>query len=179
MILLVESADDPAALVGPLREMVKVIDPRQPIYGVRTMEEFYRISTVGVFTGVIRTVATMGVMGLGLALVGLYGLVAYPASRRTKEIGIRMALGADRAAVLLMVLRQGLALAVGGLAAGLVSSAGGGLLLQRAFPGGAGRSDIASLAIVAPAVLVVTMLAAYVPARRALNIDPMIALRCE
>jgi putative ABC transport system permease protein len=179
MILLAESEGDPATLVAPLRRMAKTIDAQQPIYNVRTMEEFYQVSTVGIFTAIIRTVAAMGVMGLGLALVGLYGLVAYAASRRTKEIGIRIAIGADRGAVLRLVLRQGASLAVAGLAGGLVASVVAGILLQRAFPGGGSRSDVASFVIVALTVLAVTMLAAYIPARRASRIDPMTALRYE
>jgi ABC-type antimicrobial peptide transport system permease subunit len=145
------------------------------------MDEFYRISTVGVFSSVIRTVAAMGAMGLGLALVGLYGLVAYAASRRTKEFGIRIALGASRGVVLRLVMQQGLVLAVAGLLTGLAASIGAGILLQVAFPDGTGitRTDNVSLALVALAVLAVTLLAAYIPARRASGVDPMVALRYE
>ena len=79
-------------------------------------------------------VGSMGLMGLGLAIVGLYGLVAYAATRRTREIGIRMAIGANRTTVLRMVLRQGIVLALVGLAMGLVASVGAGELLAAAFP---------------------------------------------
>ena len=80
-------------------------------------------------------VGAMGLMGLGLSIVGLYGLVAYSATRRTREIGIRMAIGATAPTVLRLVLRQGVALAVIGLAVGLVASVGAGRLLAAAFPG--------------------------------------------
>jgi predicted permease len=181
MILLVQSAGDPAALAAPVRDVARSIDARQPVYNVHTMDEFYRISTVGVFTGVIRTVAAMGAMGLMLALVGLYGLVAYAANRRTKEIGIRIALGAGRVAVLRLVVQQGVLLAVAGLGVGLVASIAAGIALQRAFPDGTGviQSDNVSLAIVAPIGLLVTLLAAFIPADRASRVDPMIALRYE
>lgn len=179
MILLTESDGDPSALVGPLRDLVRGLDPNLPIYDVRTMEEFYRISTVGLMNVIIGMVAAMGMMGLALSIVGLYGLVAYAAGRRTKEIGIRMALGADRAAVLRMVLGQGLVLASAGLVAGLVASFGAGALLAAAFVGPARGRDLTSLFIVAPAVLLVTALAAYIPARRASRLDPMKALRHE
>jgi predicted permease len=180
-ILLAESDGDPAALAAPLRAVARGIDAEQPIYNVQTMDAFYRISTVGLFTNVIRTVAAMGVMGLVLALVGLYGLVAYAASRRTKEFGIRIALGASRGVVLRLVMQQGLVLAIAGLVTGLVASIGAGILLQVAFPDGNGitRTDNVSLALVAPAVFAVTLLAAYIPARRASGVDPMVALRYE
>jgi putative ABC transport system permease protein len=181
MILLVETEGEPAALAEPIRALAHSVDPRQPIFDVRTMEEFYQVSTVGTFTGVIRTVASMGLMGLALALVGLYGLVAYAASRRTKEIGIRIALGASRDSVVRMLVRQAVVLTVAGLAAGIAASIGVGLLLQRAFPDGSGttQTDNVSLAIVAPAVFVVVLIAACIPAWRASRTDPMVALRYE
>jgi ABC-type antimicrobial peptide transport system permease subunit len=84
----------------------------------------------------ITVIGGMGLMGLGLAIVGLYGLVAFAVGRRTREIGIRMAVGAVHVAVLRMVLRQGLVLALAGLAVGLAASVGAGELLQAAFPSG-------------------------------------------
>jgi putative ABC transport system permease protein len=116
---------------------------------------------------------------LGLAIVGLYGLVAYAASRRTREIGIRMAIGADRTAVRRMVLRQGIVLAVIGLVIGLAASVGAGELLAAAFADQNNQRDFMALLLVAPIVLIVTFLAAYIPARRASLIDPMTALRYE
>jgi ABC-type antimicrobial peptide transport system permease subunit len=115
-------------------------------------------------------------MGMGLALAGLYGLMAYAVSSRTREIGIRMAIGAGRGEVLRMVLRQGVVLALSGMAAGLVLSAGVARLLRSTFPG---DSPLAGYLLVTPAVLAVTMLAAYLPARRASQVNPMVALRNE
>jgi putative ABC transport system permease protein len=179
MVLLTESIGDAASLVAPLREMVRTLDANQPIYNVRTMEEFYQMRTVDVFNMIIGLVGALGLMGLSLAMVGLYGLVAYAAGRRTREIGIRMAIGAGRAVVLRMVLRQGLALSLVGLAVGLIAGIGAGRLLQAAFPSGETRSDPVALLLVAPLVLAITFLAAYVPARRASRINPMLALRVE
>jgi predicted permease len=179
MTLLTESAGDAASLVGPLRDVVRQLDANQPIYNVRTMEEFYRMRTVDVFEMIIGMVGALGMMGLSLAIVGLYGLVAYAVSRRTREIGIRMAIGAGRTTVLRMVLGQGLVLAVVGLAVGLAASMAVERLLQAAFPGGDNRSDPVALLLVAPIVLVITFLAAYIPARRASRISPMQALRYE
>jgi ABC-type antimicrobial peptide transport system permease subunit len=127
----------------------------------------------------ITIVAAMGIMGLALSIVGLYGLVSYAATRRTREIGIRMAIGATRTGVLSMVLRQGLLLTLAGLAVGLVASIGAGQLLDAAFPSGDDRRDIMALVLVAPVVLAVTMAAAYIPARRASRINPTEALRYE
>ncbi len=179
MVMLVQSAGDPASLAGPLREMVHRLDPTLPIYNVRTMEEFYRMRATTIFNVLIATVASMGLMGLGLAIVGLYGLVAYAASRRTREIGIRMAIGADQRAVLRMVLGHGLVLAGVGLVVGLAASVGAGQLLAAAFPTGEDQQDLGALLIVIPIVLAVTFLAAYVPARRASHTSPMLALRHE
>ena len=96
---------------------------------------------VSIFNVLVGTVAAMGLMGLGLSIVGLYGLVAYAASRRTREIGIRMAIGATRQTVLRMVLRQGIVLALIGLVVGLFASVGAGELLRAAFPNGDDQRD--------------------------------------
>jgi predicted permease len=178
LVLLAQSAGDSAALVGPLREAVHSLDPNMPMFNVRTMEEFYRKRAM-ISDVLVGTVGAMGAMGLGLAIVGLYGLVAYAVSRRTREIGIRMAIGANRTSVLGMVLRQGLVLAVVGLLVGLAASVGAGELLRAAFPMGSNQRDFVSLLIVVPIVLAVTVLAVYVPARRASRVSPMQALRYE
>jgi len=179
MALIAHSAGDPAALAAPLREVVRSLDPNLPVYNVRTMDELYRIRAVSIFKVLITTVGSMGLMGLGLSIAGLYGLVAYAATRRTREIGIRMAIGANRSTVLRMVLRQGVALASVGLVIGLAASMGAGELLRAAFPMGDNHRDIAALIMVIPIVLAVTFLAAYVPARRASRVNPMQALRYE
>jgi ABC-type antimicrobial peptide transport system permease subunit len=134
---------------------------------------------ISVFNVIIETVGGMGLMGLGLAIVGLYGLLAYAVSRRTKEIGIRMAMGATRSTVLRMVLRQAVVLTLVGLAIGLIASVGVDRLLQAAFPNGDNGFHPMALVIVTPFVIAVTFLAAYIPARRASRLDPMKALRYE
>jgi hypothetical protein len=179
MFLVARSAGDPAMLAAPLREVVRGLDVNMPIFQVRTMEELYRMRATSVFNVLVSTVAALGLMGLGLAIVGLYGLVAYAATRRTREIGIRMAIGATAPSVLRMVLRQGVALAVMGLVLGLAGSIGAGRLLAAAFPTGADQRDLMALVLVAPLVLAVTVLATYVPARRASRVNPVEALRYE
>jgi putative ABC transport system permease protein len=179
MVLLTESAGDPASLVAPLRELVQGFDRALPIYNVRTMDEFYHMRAINIFNVIIGIVAAMGLMGLALAIVGLYGLVAYATTRRTKEIGIRMAIGAGRTTVLRMVLRQGLWLALVGLVIGLIGGLGAERLLQAAFPSGETTVEVMAYVLVAPVVLAATLIAAYLPAHRAARLDPMKALRYE
>ena len=179
MILVTESAGDPAALVAPLRNVAQSLDQTQPIFNVRTMAEFYQARTITIFNVIIGIVGAMGLMGLALAIVGLYGLVAYATSRRTKEIGIRMAIGAGRAEVLRMVLRQGLVLAGIGLVIGLAAGVGAERLLQAAFPGGDEGVSLMAHLMVTPVVVAATFIAAYLPARRAARLDPNKALRYE
>jgi predicted permease len=180
MMMLSQSMGDAAGLTAPLRDVVHGLDVNMPIFDVRTMEELYTLRAIRVFSVLITTVVAMGVMALALAIVGLYGLVAYAASRRTREIGIRMAIGATAPTVLRLVLRQGFVLATIGLVIGLAGSVGAGRLLRAAFPTGAERqSGIMPLLIVAAIVLLVTILAAYIPARRASRVNPMDALRYE
>jgi predicted permease len=182
MFLLAESVGDPASLVTPLREVVRRLDANLPIANVRTMEEQYRLRTVVILDVITTTIGAMGMMGLALAIVGLYGLVAYTVSRRTKEIGIRMAIGANQSDVLRMVLRQGMALSLAGLGAGLLASAGAARAMRAVFPGGPagdGRTDFVALLAVAVSVLAVTLIAAYIPALRASRINPTEALRSE
>jgi putative ABC transport system permease protein len=179
MVLVAQSTGDAAALAAPLREVVHGIDVNMPLSNVRTMEQLYKMRAISIFNVLITMVGSMGLMGLALSIVGLYGLVAYAATRRTREIGIRMAIGATAPTVLRMVLRQGVALAVIGLGVGLVGSIGAGRLLNAAFPGDTNQGDFMALVLVAPVVLAVTVLATYVPARRASRVNPTDALRYE
>ena len=180
--LLVHTDGPPAAMAGPVRELVRSLDPEMPVFGVRTMEDFYYMRATYIARLLAGSVGVMGAMGVGLAVVGLYGVVAYTASRRTREIGIRMAIGAQPAAVLRMVLRHGFTLTLWGLAAGAAGSVAAGRVLPAVFSGlqrVEGGIDIGTLAIVVPMLVAVTMVATYLPARRAARIDPLVALRQE
>ena len=126
--------DDSAAIAAPLRRIVGEIDFNLPITSIRTMEDFYEGSAVNGIVGLVRIVSGMGLMGVGLAMVGLYGLVGYVAARRTREMGIRIAVGADPASILRMVLRHGLMLAMGGTAVGVIASAAASRFLRATFP---------------------------------------------
>jgi predicted permease len=177
MVLMAESFADPASLATPLREAVHALDANQPIYNVRTYDEFYHYRAVSTTNLIIEVIGAMGVMGMLLAMVGLYGLVAYAAGRRTREIGIRMAIGAQRSSVLRMVMRQGFVLALSGLGAGLVASFGAEKVLHAMFNGT--RTDFPTYFLVVPSLLAVTLLAGYIPARRASRVDPIKALHYE
>jgi predicted permease len=174
--LLVGVSGSAATLAGPVSDAVRALDPAMPVQSMRTMEDYYYASARNFNTVTVRTVAGMGVAGLVLALAGLYGLVAYAVSRRTREIGIRMALGAVPQSMLRMVLWHGWLPTAAGMLAGVLLSAAAGRLLRSAFQGGAGI-DAGSYLLVVPAVLVVVTAAAYVPARRAARLDPLVALR--
>jgi predicted permease len=176
--LIIASNGDAAALAAPLRSLVRELDRAMPVAGVRTIEEFYYGNATGVVTALIRITGGMGLLGLTLAMVGLYGLVSYVVARRTREIGIRMAVGAHTTSVLRMILRHGLVLAAAGTALGIVACAGIGGVLRAIFPT-IGPIDLGTYLVVVVMLVVVTLLAAYVPARRAAHIDPLVALRQE
>jgi macrolide transport system ATP-binding/permease protein len=179
MTLVAQSAGDAAALAAPLRDVVRGLDVNMPVFNVRTMESLYHTRAIGVFNVLITTVVALGLMALALALVGLYGMVAYAASRRTREIGIRMAIGATAPNVLRLVLGQGFTLALVGLVVGLAGSIGAGRLMRAVFPLVIDQRNGIALGIVGLLVLAVTVLAAYIPARRASRVNPMQALRYE
>ena len=141
--LVVAAGSDPAALASSLRGIVREIDPNMPISSVRTMEEFYYGNATGIVHTLTAIAGAMGLLGLLLSLVGLYGLVAYAAARRTREIGIRMAVGARSSSVLRMVLRHGLALSVSGVVLGVIGSIAVGRVLRGVFPA-TGTIDVAT-----------------------------------
>ena len=181
MTLLVETAGDAASLTAPLRNLVRSIDAHQPIYNVRTMREYFQKQGLQTMRLIVNLVGGMGLLGLGMALVGLYGLISYSVSRRTREIGIRIAIGAQQLDVLRVVLRQGMLLATVGIALGLAGGVGVLRLIRLAFSRLKEDSlfDPWTFIALPIALLAVTMLATYIPARRAAAIDPNKALRYE
>jgi predicted permease len=178
MVLLLRSNGDPRQLIEPLKDVVRALDANLPISETRTYEDVYRYNVVeGPGIG-IHLVGTMGAVGLLLAISGLYGLVAYNVSRRTREIGIRIAIGAGPSDVLRLVMGKGLVLVGTGTAIGLVM----GLALERLMNSmlfNAGGVDIVAYVVIVPSLLLATLLATYVPARRASRIAPTQALRYE
>ena len=144
------------------------------------MQEFYEVRAIRSNVVIVEIVTAIGLMGMLLALIGLYGLVSYAVGRRTREIGIRMAIGAAQGEVLRMVLRQGFALTAWGLGAGLILSVIAQQALAAAFSSSNRLSiDMLAYPLLVVAALLVTTLAAYIPARRAARVDPLLALRHE
>jgi ABC-type lipoprotein release transport system permease subunit len=178
MVLMLRSTGDPLQLVQPLKDMVRKLDPNLPMLETRSYQDLYLNQAVRGPRIAIDLVGSMGVAGLLLAIAGLYGLVAYNVSRRTREIGLRMALGAASSDVLRLVMGKGLRLVGIGMALGLAM----GFAVERLFNSvlfDAGGVDFVAYLVVVPSMLVVTMLAAYLPARRASRIAPTEALRYE
>jgi putative ABC transport system permease protein len=182
MTLMVETATpDAAGAIGPLRHLVHSIDGRQPVFNVRTMSEYYPRQSLQALRLVVQLVGTMGLLGLSLALIGIYALVAYSVSRRTHEIGIRMAIGAGRLDILRLVLGQGLTLALVGAGLGLAGSVGMIRGIRTLFTRLQERGifDAWTFVAVPLALIAVAVVASYIPARRAAAIDPNRALHYE
>jgi predicted permease len=178
LFLLLQSSGDPLQLVESLKDVVRTLDPNMPMLHTMTYEDYYLNKAVKGPAIAIDLVGSMGAVGLLLAIAGLYGLVAYNVSRRTREIGIRMALGAGNSDVLRLVMGKGLVLVGMGTVIGLVMGFAVEQLMNSMLFN-AGGVDILAYVIVVPSLFLVTMLAAYVPARRASRISPTQALRYE
>ncbi|MFN2632864.1 MAG: ABC transporter permease [Thermoanaerobaculia bacterium] len=175
--LVVRTAGDPAALGPRVREEVAALDPAQAVAAVRTLDDVTRRSVAQPrFRAAL--VGFFGVLALALSAIGLYGVLSYGVSRRRREIGIRMALGAGSGRVVRMVLSQGLVLAGIGLSAGAVAAFATTRLLS-SFLFGVSPTDPLTFAGAGVVLLAVAAIACYLPARRAARIDPGIALRQE
>jgi ABC-type antimicrobial peptide transport system permease subunit len=177
MSLMVRTKTDPGAMVPGLRDAISKYDPDVPLYNIATLEDRMRENAA-----VTRSYAMLLALFAGLALtlcaIGIYGVIAYWVSQRTREIGVRMALGAGRAGVFRLVAREGLRLTLVGLACGFVTAAFLnrilGSLLYRVQP-----FDFTVYAAITGILLIVSVIASFLPARRAMKVDPMVALRYE
>jgi predicted permease len=168
---------DPAAIPAEVREQVQSVDPTLPVSGAQTLNETVSAS-LSERRFSMEIVALFALTALLLAGLGIYGVISYMVSERTHEIGIRIALGAGRRSILRMVLRQGLGLAIAGVAVGLVGAA----VVSRLMAGllyGVRPTDPLTFASVAMLLIGVALLACYIPARRATRVDPWVALRHE
>lgn len=177
MSLFVKTDGDPTSVVGAVREELARLDPNLPLGTVRTMDEIL-VAEVGsdrLLSGVLTIFALFALL---LAAIGIYGVTAYTVSQRTHEIGVRMALGARAADVVLLVQRRALALVGAGLAIGLLSGAALSQVMSRVlFEVTAG--DPATFAAVPLVLAAVALVAGFLPARRAARVDPLVALRCN
>ena len=178
--LVVRAAGDPRMLAAPLQRTVNQMDPDLPLFNVRTLSAHIRSSVFGLMP--MRAGAMMagaqGLAGVLLAVMGLYGVVSYAVARRTREIGVRMALGARHRDVLRLVVRDGFWLCGVGIGVGMLLALGAGAVLSVALYG-LKPFDAPVLASVAVLLTGVSALACYIPARRAMRVDPLVALRCD
>jgi putative ABC transport system permease protein len=175
--LVVRTHGDPLSIVGAVRKEVQAIDPDQPIAAVKPMTEWVE-SSVAVPRYRTTLLALFAALAMVLAATGIYGVMSYSVAQRTHEIGVRMALGARRADVLKLVVRQGMLLTIAGVIVGL----GGAFALTRVMSSllfGVGTKDPITFAIVAVLLIAVAFIACFVPARRATKVDPLVALRYE
>ena len=177
MTIVVKTAGDPAALAGAVRQSVRSLDPGLPVADVRTMGEVVSATlSTPRFTGML--LAVFAGLALALSAVGIYGVLSYVVSRRTREIAIRVAIGAGRADVLRMIVANGLALAMAGVAIGIVAAAYAARLM-RSLLHDVAPGDPATFAAVGAGLSLVAALASLVPAWRATRVDPVTALKTE
>jgi putative ABC transport system permease protein len=177
MNLIVKSRNDPAALTAAIRHVVHSLDKDLPISGIATMEQLIS-NSVSTRRVTLILLGMFSALALVLAAIGIYGVISYSVAQRTHEIGIRMALGAQRRDVLRMVLTQGAKIAGAGMIIGIVLSFGLARLIANLLFS-VSAADPLTFAAVAIVLALVAMLACYIPARRALRVDPMVALRHE
>jgi predicted permease len=177
MAFEIRSPGDPGVLVTAVREAVRSVEGNLPVIDIKTQIE-QSDETLSTERLSARLFSFFGALALLLAGIGLYGVLAYAVAQRTQEIGIRVALGAQRREVLRLVIGQGILLAVLGVIIGLAGAVGSTRLLQTMLYG-VRPTDPLTFAVIAGVLLLVALLACLIPARRAARVDPLVALRCE
>ena len=175
MALVLKTGLEPQTLVSQVRSAVQSIDPEQPVADVRTLDQWVARSLENRRTPTV-LLALFGGVALVLSAIGIYGVLAFGVAQRVREFGIRQALGANRQAILSLVLTQGMRTVGIGVALGLAGAYALSRFL-RTLLFGVQQHDIAVFAVVTLLLLLVAVVACYVPARRATEIDPMVALR--
>jgi predicted permease len=173
--LVVKSGRDAGALIGEVRRAIAALDPAVPVYDVKTMDAFMERAYTGPRLAAL-VIGPAAICALVIAAVGLYGVLAYWVSRRTREIGVRSAIGATPSSILALVMRQGLSLALLGVALGVAGAAAVSRLVATLLFG-VSATDPLVFTTVPAALLLVAAAASYIPARRAVRIDPVEALR--
>ena len=175
--VVLRTKGDPAAFMGPVRRAVAEIDPREVIYSVETMDEVVASSFAARRLSMI-LLGVFAALALALACVGIYGVVSYLVGQRTHEIGVRMALGAQRGDVMRLMLGEGARMALVGVAIGVAAAFGLTRLTANQLFGVTSHDPLTYIGVAA-LLFAVTVVACYIPARRAMRVDPMVALRCE
>jgi predicted permease len=175
--LVVRTESDPRSLLAPVRREVQALDPNVIPIDLETMKQYMALPlfpahTTGLLLG------AFGILALVLAVTGLYGVISYSVGQRTREIGLRMALGANRSDVLKLVLRHGMVLALAGVSLGVIVSLVAARVLSSLLYG-IRPTDPTTYVSVSLTLTAVALLASYIPARRAAKVDPMVALRHE
>jgi putative ABC transport system permease protein len=177
MAVVVKTTSEPAALLAAMRQQVSQLDPALPIFGISTMKEL-RDHNVAPDRFNLGLIGGFAVLALVLAIIGLYGLLSFTVTQRQREIGVRIALGAQRFEILNLVMGQGMQLVLIGAFIGLI----GALALTRVLTSvlfNVQPTDPLTFVTVTLSLCVVALLACYIPARRAMKTDPMVALRYE
>lgn len=175
--VVLRTMGDPAAVMGPVRRAVGELDPREVIYNVETMDDVVASSFAARRLSMI-LLGIFSVFALALACVGIYGVISYVVGQRTHEIGVRIALGAQRRDVLRLMLGYGARMALIGVGFGIIAALGlTRLMASQLF--GVTAHDPITFAGVAALLFIVALAACYFPARRAMRVDPIVALRCE
>lgn len=175
LALHVQTEGDPAASASHVVAEIRALDPAMPVQDVQTMEHFFESALFG-YRLTMQLTTIIGLFGMVLAITGLYSVIAYSVSRRTREIGIRLAIGADSQKIAGLVLRQGLRLTIFGTATGLALAFAASKLLGSLLAGLSPRDPLV-YSLVTLVLIGVSLLACYVPARRAARVDPVEALR--
>ena len=176
-VIAVKTTGQPSAMSNAIREAARAADPNHPITALRSMEAYVSRSLATRRFG-MRLLGFFAGIALFLAALGLYGVISYSVTQRTREIGIRMALGAERMTVMKLVVGQGFRLAAIGVAIGIMAAALAGRFLEsQLFQVSA--LDPLTISATAAALLAAGLLASYLPARRAVRVDPAVTLRCD
>jgi predicted permease len=175
--IVVRTGVTPASLIEAVRQEIRKIDPGLAIQGIQTIDQF-RDRLLGVTDMLAMMLASFGAVALALAGIGLYGVINFSVAQRAREIGIRVAIGADSANVVRMIVRQSLNVVLVGIAIGLAAAVGFARLMMNLLYG-VSAADIPTLTAVSTLVVAVGALAAYIPARRAATADPLTTLRAE
>jgi predicted permease len=175
--LIVRAETEPQQLIAAVRRELQELDPRLPIASVKTMTAQLSFALLPARLAA-SVLGGFGVLALVLAAIGLYGVISYSVARRTRELGIRLALGAQARDILQLVIGQGLRLVLLGVGCGLLAAFGLTRLLKTLLFG-VSATDPLIFAGIALLLLVVALFACWLPARRATKVDPMMALRCE